>query len=413
MLKPIAAKLLSNSLVQDRGGNFAMMTALLLPISIGAAGVAIDLAGAMQTKTNLQNLMDAAALAAASEMSQKSLSNEAGIAVANKFILGHSQAAINDIAGSGATEAELEQLKKDMIAGSNVSTKKIVSDQGDVSYSVTINGSYSAKLSPLMSILGMKTIALNTTSTAEASTESKNALSMYLVLDRSGSMAWDTDTVNAAQPKKTVSYECGYWSGYKYTYKTCQREETNYIVKIDALKTAATSLLATISKADPNKKYARVGAVSYNYAMDSAQSLQWGTAKAQSYTDALIADGGTSSTKAFEKALTSLKDASEDAAHKTMNGKVPSKFIVFMTDGDNNYTYDDTNTLTQCAAARTEKIEVYTVAFMAPSRGQDLLKKCATSETTHYFAAESADELVAAFKAIGEKASQTATRLTN
>ncbi|MNL89721.1 hypothetical protein D3C87_2202230 [compost metagenome] len=49
---------------------------------------------------------------------------------------------------------------------------------------------------------------------------------------------------------------------------------------------------------------------------------------------------------------------------------------------------------------------------MAPKRGQTLLEDCATSETTHYFKAENTADLVAAFKAIGERASAMATRLT-
>jgi len=49
---------------------------------------------------------------------------------------------------------------------------------------------------------------------------------------------------------------------------------------------------------------------------------------------------------------------------------------------------------------------------MAPSRGQSLLKYCAT-DLSHYFDANDAAELVAAFKEIGEKATETMTRLTN
>ncbi|MDI6837782.1 MAG: pilus assembly protein TadG, partial [Rhizobiaceae bacterium] len=63
-------------------------------------------------------------------------------------------------------------------------------------------------------------------------------------------------------------------------------------------------------------------------------------------------------------------------------------------------------------SAKTAGIEIYTIAFMAPDRGRALLQYCAT-DTSHYFDAQNAADLVAAFKEIGEKATETMTRLTN
>ncbi len=73
---------------------------------------------------------------------------------------------------------------------------------------------------------------MGVTATAQSTTESKNALSMYLVLDRSGSMAEDTSTINTAQPTKLVYYSCG----TKKKPKTCSYEVDNYVIKIDALR---------------------------------------------------------------------------------------------------------------------------------------------------------------------------------
>lgn len=92
-----------------------------------------------------------------------------------------------------------------------------------------------------------------------------------------------------------------------------------------------------------------------------------------------------------------------------------------MTDGENNYyngksTSDsgklsDAATKKSCDDARTAGIQVYTVAFMAPDAGKKLLSYCAT-DASHYFSAEDATQLTAAFKYIGEKASQLSVRLT-
>jgi uncharacterized protein YegL len=127
---------------------------------------------------------------------------------------------------------------------------------------------------------------------------------------------------------------------------------------------------------------------------------------------ALTATGGTDSSDAMAKAYAKVIDASEDTAHKNKNGQTPSKFIVFMTDGDNNYTSADTATKATCDTAKAKGVEIFSVAFMAPTRGQALLQYCAT-DTSHYYDANNAAELVAAFKEIGEKATQASTRLLN
>ena len=94
-------------------------------------------------------------------------------------------------------------------------------------------------------LLGYDKVRVSVSSTSESTTESKNALSMYLVVDRSGSMAENTSTVNEAQPTKVEYYQCG-WSW-------CSRTVTNYVLKIDALKVAVADLVDQLNSADPEK----------------------------------------------------------------------------------------------------------------------------------------------------------------
>jgi hypothetical protein len=157
--------------------------------------------------------------------------------------------------------------------------------------------------------------------------------------------------------------------------------------------------------------FVRTASVSYNSAMQTPVNLAWGTNNTKTYISNLQADGGTDSGLAFKTAYNAVSASSEDTLHMNKNGQVPSKYIVFMTDGDNNYSSADTETKKWCDSARLAGIEVYSVAFMAPSRGQALLSYCATT-TAHYFKAEDADDLNAAFQYIGERATATATRLT-
>src|SRR5690606_41351949 len=106
--------------------------------------------------------------------------------------------------------------------------------------------------------------------------------------------------------------------------------------------------------------------------------------------------------------------SSENKAHLDMNEQVPKKYIVFMTDGENNVPGADEKTKNACTNAKTDGMEVYSIALMVDKlSARQLLANCATNPSTHYFQAQSASDLIAAFDAIGKKAAQAATRLTN
>jgi Flp pilus assembly protein TadG/uncharacterized protein YegL len=376
-------------LLKSRKGNFSVMAAFLLPVGLGAAGLALDMSKMIATKAALQNAADAAALAAASALANKGVTSDNAKALAADFISGQmSNHLETDEAGAAVPFDFSSCTHVDVDDQTTTGTAK--------KYNVTVSTCYDVEYSALSAFLGQSGGRLTVTSATESTTESKNALSMYLVLDRSGSMAEYTNTVSG-------SYTCKY--GRK-TY-TCY----TYYDKITALRNAATSLMTKLDSADPDTTLVRTGAVSYNASMQTPTNLAWGETHTKTYISNLTASGGTDSGLAFKTAYKALVATTEDTAHANKNGQVPSKYIVFMTDGDNNYTSADTETKKWCDAARTAGIEVYSVAFMAPSRGQALLSYCATT-SAHYFAAEDADDLNAAFEYIGERATETATRLT-
>ena len=375
--------------LRNKSGNLSLMAAFILPVGLGAAGLALDMSKMIATKAALQNAADAASLAAASALANKGITNDQAVTLATNFITGQM--------ANHSDNPQAEKIKPFNFASC---THVNVHDQTTVGtakkYTVTVQTCYDVKYSALSAFLGQSGGRLNVASSTESSTESKNALSMYLVLDRSGSMAEYTDTVSG-------SYTCRY--GRKsYTCYT-------YYDKITALRMAATSLMDKLGTADPDTTLVRTGSVSYNTDMQTANPLKWGEATTKTYISKLTADGGTDSGLAFKTAYQALVATTENTAHMNKNGQVPSKYIVFMTDGDNNYTTADTETKKWCDLARTNGIEVYSVAFMAPTRGKALLNYCATT-SAHYFAAENADDLNAAFEYIGERATETATRLT-
>lgn len=385
-------------MIHDRGGNFGIMTAVLLPVLVGAAGMAIDLTNAMQTRSSMQGFADAAALAAASAMADKGISKEDAEAYALNVI------ASQVVGITGDTGQEASDLADDVKKNTGVNVSESGSATSGMNYTVKVKSAIDLPLTGMTAILGFKTMRVEVSGTATSSTKAQNALSMYLVLDRSGSMGDNTDTVNTAQPTKCKTTNSD---------GSCKTTTTNYVIKIDALKLAVNSLLDTIKTADPDNMYARLGSVSYNDKMQTPEPLGWGTTKVSTYVSKLTASGSTNSGDAMQTAYSSLAAPGETAAHKAKNGQTnPSKFIIFMTDGENNISGADAKTKTACAAAKAAGIQVYSVAFMAPAAGQNLLKTCAT-DSSHYYDAKDAVGLIAAFKSIGEKASQVGTRLTN
>jgi len=402
-----------SNLIGDRRGNLGMMAALLVPVLFAAGGVAIDMTNMMLTKDRLQDATDAAALAAASALVNDGLSTEQAKELAKDFVKSQMQ---SDASLSAEELAALEQALADNTTvdiTEQTATGEAAAVGNSKTYVVDVSSKFDLPLNALTRLLGEETAEIGTASKSLSSSESKNALSMFLVLDRSGSMAEDTATVDVDNPTKVEYYACG----TKKKPTTCSRDVPNYVVKIDALKTATENLMTYMKTADPTASLVRTGAVSYNASMQKQTDLAWGTDAVGTYVNALTATGGTDSGDAFKTAYQKLvlkkneTEMVEDAAHSEKNKQVPTKYIVFMTDGDNNYTSADTTTKYWCDEARNDGIQVFTVAFMAPERGQALLNYCATS-SDHYFAAENAEQLNAAFEYIGEKASAMTVRLT-
>lgn len=389
--------------IHDRAGNFGMMTAILAPVILGVAGISIDITRAVQIRAEMQAVADAAVLAAATSLSNKDDFTEAK---AKDLVKSFYASQIIQIYKTGnETDAQLIAQVRAIKNATNVTVVTRPNGAKGKLFDVTIDSSYSMPVNTLTALITGPSVTLGTKSASYSATESQNALSMFLILDQSGSMDRDTNTRECTNTDR---------NGNCTTY--------GYIKKITALKTAVASLLAVISEADPEKMYARIGAVSYNEKMQAAQAMAWGTSAVGRYTQSLTAEGYTNSGEATELAYNTLAPTgmgSENAAHKDKNEQTPSKFIILMTDGKNEnrsgaLASADRKTKAACDRARSDnnnRITVYSVAFMAPSEGEALLKYCATTPS-HYFNANNSAELIAAFKTIGQEAAKGMTRLT-
>jgi len=352
-------------LLGNKDGNFAILMSLAIPVLFIAGSLAVDTTNALSMKTRMQNAADSAALATSTRLSQEDdLSIEDARVFAATFLRG--------------------QMEEDnsVFAGMNVKpsiTITPVETNGTTVWSVAIAMTGTQAVTPMARIMGRDNLNVGVVgkSQSASSNAAQGALSMALVLDRSGSMDWDLDGKR----------------------------------KIDVLKTAVGGLIDQFETADPKQNYVRIGASSYSTYMTGFQNLHWKPQKTRDFVDALPASGGTDSTEAFSWALAKVNAAREINEHKNKSGEVPKRFIVFMTDGDNNYSSADSSTKILCDRAKDEGVEVYTVAFAAPTRGKQLLAYCATTANNFYDARSSAD-LIAAFESIGKQASKVTSRLT-
>lgn len=391
-MKTMAEKhALLSRLRKDRHGNFAMMAAIAVPIILGAGGFAMDLTNMVLAKAELQDAADSAAIAAASALASDGKSIDEARVIAAAFMKTQLSGSKVFTWGKDGIPTPSIEITQETTAGVGKTFKVAVVTSGNLEFT------------PLTKLMGFNSTTLNASSSTESATESKNALSMYLALDQSGSMLANTNELNTAVTGKCTQYD---ESG-----RSLGKLSPCYIKKIEALQIAATSLFNQLKKADPNTKFVRTATASYNSSLVKAYELAWGTTAAQKQVDALSGGGGTSSTGAMNAAYTKLSADTEKNEHQLRNGQVPTKYIILMTDGNNNNTSDDGATETICKNAKNAKMEVYGVAFMAPARGQKLLKAC-VSAPENYFAAEKMSELVDAFKAIGDRASAIVARVT-
>lgn len=408
------------ALLRDRQGNFAMMTALALPLMMGVAGAGLELTRAMQVKSDLQNAADSGTLAAATKFREtEGKASDDELKAQVKLFLGTSDFA-KDLSAA-------EKIAFDQSVDSIPSRFKTSKGDG---FRIATTVSYQMPLNPLLSLIGAKSIKLSATSTTESSFNNGSPMSMYLVLDRSGSMSFKTDTVDKSKVS-CPNYTAANWgqSQASVTSKPC------YVNKSTSLKTAVSFLVTTLNNSDPTYKsggspestLVRTAAIAYNDASFTEQPLTWGTAKANTYVKAIpqYPEGGTNANAALTTAYNALKSnngdiksTTEGIEHTKQNNSFYNRYIVLMTDGEMtglsaswNPTIDAQVRAT-CAKAKADDIKIFTIAFMAPDRGKSLLQACATS-VDNYYAPENMEEIVAAFGDIAKKASGNVSRLTN
>ncbi len=336
---------------KDKSGSILPSFGLMIMPLIFAVGATFDYADSRRKRTKLSNVADAAILAAAVEVNQTEY-----------------------LADKDLVKAKMTSTINSFMAANMAGEKNVTYQVSDIRYdpatlAVELDVSFS-NATHIMQLAGVDELKGEIETALYLSEPNEQSFSMHLVLDRSGSMNWNG--------------------------------------RMTALKAAVHQMTTDFEIKDPDNKYIRMGATSYSSRVRGTTSLQWGADHVDTFTSRLRPRGGTSSRQAMANAAYYLRGDVEKTQHAYKHSSTPKKYILFMTDGANNRSSDDARTLNTCRSAKNDDIIIYTVAFQAPKRGQNLLKSCASS-TDHYFEADDAAELISTFKLIGENAGKNLT----
>jgi len=342
---------------KNTSGNFSIMFALGASVLMMGSAAAVDMTQLQKTQSRMNDIADSAALAGAAASEMK---NSERRRVAKEALL-----------------ANMDTAMLSLIDGE----PKIVFN--DANKEVTV--SFDVKSKPFFGgILGKKTLPISTLSVSSYAQSTVSPVSISFALDVSGSMGSRTSDGK---------------------------------VKLQALKDSVNAMFLEIESQVDNKQQLRssmrTGMSTYNTSLRANTRMNGGWRHVGAAVKRTSAGGGTNSTPSLEFAHNQIKqDRRFRQMDPTYSPAKTKEFVIFMTDGDNNQAAWDTSSRAVCDAMKADNIEVFTVAFAAPSKGRVLLENCASSEKDkHFFDASNAAAFNEAFREIGKEIVETAVRI--
>jgi len=363
---------IAKKFIKNEQGNIALMFGIALVVMVGGLAVAVDLSKAYKLRSELTDIADAAALAGAYVATTDGQNRQA---VVQSIIDFHT-----------------ENLPSNLVFG----TPSINFDDSNSELTVRLNAKVDTSFA---NVFGYSDITVDGQSATSYVQNDINPISMAFVLDVSGSMNGSSSSGGS---------------------------------KLNALKNAVSSMFDVIEETAPRKdvlqQKMRTGMTAFNLNLvtEHTVAMEFGSLGVENRVAGLNAGGDTNTTPAFQLAFDML-------VADTPKPSNLREFIIFMTDGANDFAVENGNTLLVCDQAKAQGIAVFSIAFEAPQVGQDLLRACASgnnstpedvnapgtintvSQTANtqqfYFDAQNGVELEAAFKQIGEEIGNFETRI--
>lgn len=343
---------------KDTSGQFSILFAVAASVLTMGAAASLDSTNLQKTRIKLNDIADAAALAgaAASEMN-----NTQRVKVVEDFIEANSGEGLMALL-DGRPTISFDDTAKEVTVSMNI--------QADTMFS---------------KVLGVKKKPVRTVSVATYGQSHVDPVSISFALDVSGSMGWPTSDGQ---------------------------------IKINALKDSVALMFNEIESQidDPsilNRKM-RTGMSAYNTQIRARSRMMPGWRSVSGTINRMAAGGGTNSTSSLQNSYDQIMN--DRAWRRTndpeYNAAQLKEFVVFMTDGDNNRPEWDVSSSAVCDQMKADGIEVFTVAFAAPAKGQALLQGCASDDKDeHYFDAADAESFKEAFREIGKEIVERGIRI--
>lgn len=424
----------------EEDGNFAMMAATMSLMLVMTTGSAIEIMRIQSAKSKVQTLADNMGLVAAI------------------YIRDHETPPTDSTTGyTEGTAYSIEEINHGKplsnVAGNFVVKYNDELKQAEVKFvGKASTGFLAAFHKPEFDLLANSYVKYPSTA--------KAAVSVALIVDNSGSMAWDDKPIRGnSRQNGTVS-------------------------RITALKNTAKTFNKNLHEAlegknNSQERFLRMGMIPYStdVIQSRVQDMNWGKLDDDDITS-MNASGGTDTRGPLNVSLNWMKD--EDATHKFESGEIPKKYVVLMSDGSNNnewvcdwqqrrrtrlwrkyngFRYDyvrsnrspgsgweegiayncklenksNSDSLKVCNDLKAENVEIFTIGFaLEPGKyyanyGQsfhtttiskettdsafNFLRSCASTEE-NFIPAADADALEEAFEKIGKKIVEDTIRIS-
>lgn len=227
-------------LIEDRRGNFGILTALLMPVILAAVGSAIDLSNALMAKTAIQSAADAAALGVLNERSD------------------YIQAALNSGADVRlpAAEIDAENIFKANLQSQGVTNVSLNVEIDKVKTKFTSRVRFSADVPTyFMHMFGFPIVTVS--GVAFADSESAKPYDFYLLLDNSPSMGIGAgpQEIRKLESRLGCAFTCHQVGGDPKldTYTAAKQQKIS--IRIDIVAKALSDMIEYAKKSSYAQQY--------------------------------------------------------------------------------------------------------------------------------------------------------------
>lgn len=391
------------SIKRDETGSVSAMFGLTVPVLILAIGVTVDASMMMNNQNVIQNTADTIGLNASifvQNNNRPPSSNEEGLMNEQWY--------------------SEEDLELGIEFPTNSTTRfKVTYD--DVNQQAVVEAKTVFKTA-FGRAFGRNTLSFQTDAIVKYPTREQTPASIFLVLDNSGSMAFDDLALpfrGAARPANAKSRI----SGMKSSIKTFSSYLNDKIEE---------------NSEKSETRFLRMGMTSFSTNTLSYRTVSpfWGVFSDRQI-NAMTANGGTNPSQSLSLARRWM--ANETQIHQAEREDAdPLKYVVVMTDGANSSSYIDSLSLQYCTQMKQNGVEIFTIGYalepgyfytgtwgrgnpwlrnyyISPAtnlRAERFLESCASSPD-NFILAENATALTAAFDRIGEVIVEDSIRISN